>query len=283
MLNLYNHRFGTYHGYDIRDGTGIRAIPTPTADQLDDPGFEPLARYWVNERDVNQAVPAFWDRDWFLGWRDITNVTNERTFVASVMPKTAIGHKFPLAFPAAPHRGPLLQAVWSSLIFDYISRQKLSGTGMSYFFVKQMACPVPTKFLDVPKWFDCNLEAFVRARIVELTYTSDRLRAYAEDLVDDNPGSPYRWVPERRDQIRAEIDAAMFHMYEVDRDDTAHVLDSFSALRRHDERDHGEFRTKRLVLAAYDAMAKAAATGVAFRSPLDPPPGQGPRHTRSSS
>jgi hypothetical protein len=283
MLNLYNHRFGTYHGYDIRDGTGIRAIPTPTADQLDDPGFEPLARYWVNERDVEQAVPEFWDRDWFLGWRDITNVTNERTFVPSVLPKTAVGHVFPVVVMSEARQAPLLQAAWSSLVLDYVARQKLSGTHMTYGVVHQLATPAPTSFAESPGWCESTLASFVRARVLELTFTSTRIRPYAQDVVGGDPGEPFRWLPERRHQIRAELDAAMLHLYGLDRDDAGHILDSFFVLRRYEERDQGEFRTKRLVLAAYDAMTKAAATGVPFRSPLDPPPGEGPRHTRSRS
>jgi len=70
----------------------------------------------------------------------------------------------------------------------------------------------------------------------------------------------------------------MLHLYGLDRADAEQVLDSFSVLRRYEERDHGEFRTKRLVLAAYDAMTRAAETGAPFVSPLDPPPGHGPRH-----
>ena len=70
----------------------------------------------------------------------------------------------------------------------------------------------------------------------------------------------------------------MLHVYGLDRHDAEHVLDSFFVVRKYEERDHGEFRTKRLVLAAYDQMAEAARTGVAYVSPLDPPPGQGPRH-----
>jgi len=70
----------------------------------------------------------------------------------------------------------------------------------------------------------------------------------------------------------------MLHLYGLDRADAEHVLDSFPLLRKYEERDLGEFRTKRLVLAAYDAMTTAAQSGVPFVSPLDPPPGEGPRH-----
>ena len=118
----------------------------------------------------------------------------------------------------------------------------------------------------------------MRPRVLELTYTSNRIKAYAVDVVGGEPGAPFKWLPERRVQLTAELDAAMFHLYGLERHDAEHVLDSFFVVRKYEERDHGEFRTKRLVLAAYDAMTTAAATGVPFVSPLDPPPGHGPRH-----
>ena len=119
--------------------------------------------------------------------------------------------------------------------------------------------------------------------MLELAYTSDRIRSYAEDVVGGMPGAPFRWIPQRRDQVRAELEAAMLHLYELSRDDVEHVLDSFFVLRKNEERDHGEFRTKRLVLEAYDAMATAAASGQPYLSPLDPPAGHGPRHRGSDS
>ena len=29
------------------------------------------------------------------------------------------------------------------MVFDYVARQKLSGTHMTYFILKQLACPTP--------------------------------------------------------------------------------------------------------------------------------------------
>jgi hypothetical protein len=116
----------------------------------------------------------------------------------------------------------------------------------------------------------------VLPRVLELTYTSHRIAPYARDLGDAGP--PFRWNPERRTAIRAELDAAMMHVYGLGRDEVEHVLDSFPVVRKYEERDYGEFRTKRLVLDCYDAMATAAATGTAWRTALDPPPGAGSRH-----
>jgi hypothetical protein len=104
------------------------------------------------------------------------------------------------------------------------------------------------------------------------------MEAFARDLGDG--GSPFKWEERRRTLIRAELDAAYFHLYGLEHDEVEHVMDSFDALRRREEKpqNFGEFRTQRLILERYDAMAEAARTGKPYQTILDPPPGQGPRH-----
>ena len=46
---------------------------------------------------------------------------------------------------------------------------------------------------------------------------------------------------------------------------------TFPVHERSEEREHGEYRTKRGVLETHDALAAAAAEGVPYRSPLGPP------------
>ena len=64
----------------------------------------------------------------------------------------------------------------------------------------------------------------------------------------------------------------MFHLYGLPRADVEHVMDSFAVVRKYDERDHGEFRTKRRILEIYDAMAAAAERGQTYRTTLTRPP-----------
>ena len=199
------------------------------------------------------------------------------------MPRSGVGNKFQLALLQNPTHGPLLHALWSSLLFDYFSRQKMCGTSMNYFTTKQLPAPPPSAFEGIPSWAHVPLADFLRSRALELTYTSHQMHAYAADIIGPEPGPPFRWVPSRRRQIIAEIEATMLHMFGLDRGDAEHVLNAFPLLRKYEERDHGEFLTKRLVLAAYDAMAEATTTGVPFVSRLDPPPGSGPRHPEVSN
>ncbi len=78
--------------------------------------------------------------------------------------------------------------------------------------------------------------------------------------------------PARRFLLRAELDAAFFHLYGLARSDTDYILDTFTIVRQSDEKAHGEYRTKRVILEIYDAMAEAARTGQPYVTRLDPPP-----------
>jgi hypothetical protein len=49
-------------------------------------------------------------------------------------------------------------------------------------------------------------------------------------------------------------------------------MDTFPIVRRNDEKAHGEYRIKRVILEIYDAMAEAARTGKPCQTQLDPPP-----------
>jgi hypothetical protein len=277
MLSHWNHRFATYSGAtqaQLNKGT----LPHLTPDQLDDPDMESLGRYWVSEEDIAGATPERWDRHWLLGFRRLTRSGDLRTLIPFAIPRTAAGDNAWIIFSTFPTAN--LQAVLSSLVADYLIRQKLSGTTLSSYIVEQLAVPPPGIFRNTASWSDVSVGAFIAPRVLELIYTSHRIRPYAVDVVGSDPGAPFRWISSRRAQLMAELDAATLHLYELDRDDAEHILDSFFVLRKYEERDFGEFRTKRLVLTEYDAMRRAAESGIPYRSPLSPPPGQGPRHDK---
>lgn len=148
---------------------------------------------------------------------------------------------------------------------------------MNFFYVEQLPVPRPELFEEPCPWSPGErLSDWIQPRVLELTYTAWDMEPLARDLGYQCP--PFRWIPERRATIRAELDACFFHLYGIERDDVEYVLGTFPIVARHDEAAFGEFRTKRLVLEAYDAMAKAIASGDPYECPLDPPPGD-PRAT----
>jgi hypothetical protein len=289
MVDFFNHRSADV----VKSVTAVARQNQPrylTIEELQDPARTAMPLHWIaeggfiptrrNDRDTEvpgvslRLAEAKWERDWLCGWRDVTASTNERTAIPAFLPRAAVGYSFALMFPMVPPiMAAALIATQSSLVFDYVSRQKITGIDMTFFVWKQL--PVPT-----PAMLEPHLDHIV-PRVLELVYTAYDMTSLARDLGDE--GEPFRWDEGRRARLRAELDAFFFRLYGIDdRDDVDYILETFQTetggLKHNEIRDHGEYRTKRLVLAEYDRMAAADTAGVPYKSTLAPPPGQGPRH-----
>lgn len=198
---------------------------------------------------------------WLMGWRDICRSTDERTVIASVFPKVGVGNKIPLIFPAPVNPPPLLAALTgnlTALVFDFVARQKVGGTTLNFFYIKQFPVLPPSAY-------DGADIAYIVPRVLELTYTSHAMRPWAEDL--GHSGPPFAWDEQRRAELRAELDAFYACKYGLTRDELRYVLDpadakgadypseTFRVLKNKELTRYGEFRTQRLVLEAWDRLA----------------------------
>lgn len=273
MVHHFNHRFGDYGMYTVKDGVGVRALPEVPEAMLADPDYTPQPRSWVSESEVSARLAGRWDRAWLLGWRDITAATPDtfRTVIAAVIPRVAVGHNMPIAFSKFPSKMALLLACLSSFPLDYVARQKVGGTHLTFFVLEQLPVLPPTTFAEHTPWDNREtLGVWLIPRVLELVYTAWSLAPFARDHGYEGP--PFHWDPTRRELLRAEVDAAFFHLYGLERDDVDFVMDTFPIVRRRDEQAHGEYRTKRLILEIYDELAEAIATARPYQTRLDPPP-----------
>lgn len=208
---------------------------------------------------------------WLIGWRDICRSTDVRTLISGVVPRAAVVGDFPCI-----HISPTLDSVraapllanLNSLVLDYVARQKVGGTHLKLFHMRQLPILAPDRY-------KCSDLTFIIPRVLELTYNSLDLRAWGHDLAaydsrpDGEKGSPFRWNPERRAQLRAELDAYYARLYGLDRNELCYILDpkdvmgddypseTFRVLKEGEIRAYGEYRTKRLVLEAWDAQEQA--------------------------
>ena len=273
MIHQFNHRFGTYAG-QTQEGANQGKLPElDDDDALTDPHKVSEARYYVNRSEVDERISGRWSREWLLGWRNITNTTNARTVIAAVLPRVAVGHSMPLLFSdQPPARVAMLYANLCSFVLDYAARQKVGGTHLKYHTFKQLPILPPDTYDRPCPWSPGErLEDWLLPRVLELTVTAWDLVPFARDCAGVE--APYRWDRARREQLRAELDAAFFHLYGLTRADVAWVLESFPIVRKNDERQHGRAVTFERVLDEFDAMATAIRRGVAFASPLRPAAG----------
>jgi hypothetical protein len=208
------------------------------------------------EKMLSKRVP-----EWLFVFRRITNATNERTVLAAVIPPYGAGDPLPIATVRSP-RPELLLASMNTVAFDYTARQKIGGTHLDFHYAKQLPVLPPSAYTDEHR-------GFIAPRVLELIHTACDVAPFARDLSDDGP--PFLWHEERRFLIRAELDALYFHLYGIGAEDASYILDTFPIVRRNDEKKYGEYRTKRVVLEIYEAMAAAERTGIPYQTRLDPP------------
>ena len=270
MVSPFDHRFGDYG--DRPAGVGGVVLPSIPAARMADPDYQPMPQYWVAETDVDKRLRDRWARRWLLGWRDITRAVDQRTVFASLIPRTGVGHTTPVMFTDAdPVLVAALYANLAAFALDYAARQKLGGTHLTYSYLKQLPVLAPGVYAGAPAWSaTAPAVDWLLPRVLELTYTAWDLEPFAKDVGYDGP--PFRWDPARRFLLRAELDAAFFHLYGLSREDADYILDTFPIVRKHDEKAHGEYRTKRVILEIYDAMAEAAKTGLPYQTRLEPAP-----------
>ncbi|WP_029041958.1 Eco57I restriction-modification methylase domain-containing protein [Cucumibacter marinus] len=251
MFHHFDHRWATYD----KDGSARDVLLSEKRKA----SFEPTARYWVPETEVTKRLrDRNWTRDWLMGWRDITNATNERTTIAAVFPESAVGHTSPLIFlDLEPDAIAGFLACLCSLALDFVARQSVGGTHLTFGYLKQLP-------ILPPEFYTAARRGFITPRVLELTYTSHSLAPFARDLGHDGP--PFAWDEDRRALLRAELDAFYARAYSLTRDELRYILDpadvkgpdypteTFRVLKEKEIRQHGEYRTRRLVLSAWDRM-----------------------------
>ncbi|MCX6064967.1 MAG: hypothetical protein NT121_04335 [Chloroflexi bacterium] len=202
-----------------------------------------------------------------LAVRDITNRTNERGVIATIIPACCTDYTVRVVEPIDrdPLKLVLLVSIFNSLICDYLARQRIGGSHLSNYILEQIPVLLPENFSKT------NID-FIKPRVLELTYTANDLKPFAEDMGYHD--EPYKWDEERRALLRAELDAYYAKLYGLTRDELRYILDpkevygedfpgeTFRVLKDKEMRLYGEFRTRRLVLEAWDRL-----DGVEINSP----------------
>lgn len=241
--------------------------------KADAANYQPLSKAELqllkNSRDIWQAADLIMDKRsprWFIGFRDICRATDERTVIASVLPRVGVGNKIPLLIMEKSDNHKLTACLLGNLcalVLDFTARQKIGGITLNYFIFKQLPILSPDQYTD-------DELSFIVPRVLELTYTAYDLKPWAEEL--GYIGAPFPFHPERRAQLRAELDARFARLYGLTRDELRYILDpaevkgasypseTFRVLKNNEEKAFGDYRTQRLVLAAWDALERGELT-----------------------
>jgi type I restriction-modification system DNA methylase subunit len=282
MMHQFDHRWAMYSDFEN--------IYDCASESKRDPTFTPRPRYWIPQEELESLLVEYKHR-WMLVFRDFTNSTRERTFIATILP--FCGTDFTLRVLLTGRGAADCCCVlgnFNSVPLDYVARQCVGGTHMADYITKQL--PV----FPVSSYNVTDLR-FIVPRVLELVYTSWDMAPFAADVWNDAddalserlleqheanraatgghpdappewadvdyPFPPFKWDDDRRAVLRAELDAYYARLYGLVDEELRYILDpkdvysedfpgeTFRVLKEKEIRQFGEYRTRRLVLEAW--------------------------------
>ena len=248
MIHQFDHRWSTYE----RDGETPRLV---TEAEKSDNAFHPLPRYWVPKPEVDRKLSAIeCESNCLVGWRRIARATDERTIIATAIPKSGVGDSLFLIFcsPHIPYTNVMaLLGNLNSIVVDFIARLKLGGANINYFFLRQLPILPPKTYQDSDL-------TYIVSRVLRLMNLGNP-RSIDNDMIKQSK----LLVGDRR-SLRAQLDAYYSHLYGLDIHDIRYILDpndvfkmsypseSFRILRDRELKQFGQFITRNQIVNVWE-------------------------------
>jgi hypothetical protein len=278
-IYLMEYRYGSFEDVPISKRYSRKAsAPTPTEEQLRDPRYEIVPRYWFPESRYSARRQAKNLRlDFQFHFRDVTGVYPDvRTAIGAICASGPAGDKAPalILSPLDDHlvdvqRYLAFAALFCSIPFDYIVRNKLFSKSLKWNTLSQIPMPPPEQVLPATD-DEQSLQTHLQKLALELSFTSWSLVSLGEP---NGHACPFIWDRERRYLMLREIDAISAQFFGLSYEEFEYILSTFETLASQEKKLYGSFRTKELSLQMYAAMNYAQQRGTVYTTRLDPPPG----------
>ncbi|WP_334311617.1 Eco57I restriction-modification methylase domain-containing protein [Dolichospermum planctonicum] len=205
-------------------------------------------RYWVEEEEGRKAVLGKNGVDkgqildyqcYRFAYRAIASNTNERTLIASIIPKNVFcGNSLNLATPNFSNRELLvISTIINSFCVDFALRQTVSAN-INMFYIYQL--PVP-RLTEKDPYFQEIVER--AAKLICTTAEYDELAREVGLTSHENGVTDER----ERGKIRAELDGIIAHLYGLTETEFSHILSTFPIVAE---------EVKNAALNAYREMVK---------------------------
>jgi hypothetical protein len=257
MIRAFDHRAA---GVVVESDNWLRQGQKRTTSPAEhrDPAFHVQPRWWARLGDVGRGLPRPAPPA-LLAFKNVTSPTNQRSVIAAMIPAVGVINSAPLVLtgPAiTQRRRACLLANLNAFVLDYVARQKIGNVNLNFFILEQLPLLPPGRYDGPCPWeVRSTLEQWVARRALALTCTSDELVPLAEAAgVTPRVNA---WDESERALLKAQLDAAFFHLYGVARDDVGYILGTFQGVADEDAAHGGAGPTRRLILEAYDRMVPA--------------------------
>jgi hypothetical protein len=236
--------------------------------QHQNPEFSALPRWWVDGEEIAKRIEGI-PPPALLAFKNVTSPTNTRSMIAAFVPFCAIGNSAPcMLFPSdvPPRLSCCVLANLNAFALDCVARQKIGNVNLNFYLIEQFPVFHPIEYEGNCPWSkEETLEQWISERVLKLTCTAEDMIPLAKacGFKGSRGDGVHIWKDAERAEIRAELDAAYFHLYGIQRDDAEYILSTFShtGLSPQDSRRSQQFlcspgSTGQMVLDALDRLER---------------------------
>jgi len=223
--------------------------------QHQNPEFAVEPRWWADksivEKNLGESTSSA-----LLAFKNVTSPTNQRTMIAAFIPVVGVINSAPLirvGEKISPRLQSCLLANLNAFVLDYVARQKIGNVNLNFFLIEQFAMFSPDFYAEKCPWDKKQtLEKWISERVLKLSCTSNDMLPLAKAAGLKPP--VHKWDPAERLDLMAELDAAFFLLYGIERNDVEYILSTFSGIQKEDKTILDTSGTSDLILKHYDSL-----------------------------
>jgi hypothetical protein len=245
LMWQYDHRFATYDDVSDNDVSDSKPRYVELNEKLK-VDFEVRTKDYILSEVFKGKYSDNYTQDWFIIYRNVTGAVNNRTTIATIVPKLPIVLSAYILKFDKKHtfkEQACFLANINSFVFDFISRRKIGGSHLSVYVFDQIPVVASSSYSQY-------LLDRISAKVLNLTYTSESLTPFARDL--DYNEKPFNWNDKERFHLQCELDAIYSHLYGLEREEMDYILETFPIVKRKDIAKYGSYRTKETILQLYN-------------------------------
>ena len=254
MFRPYDHRFASVYikpeNWMIQGQTTVTTLV-----EHQNPEFFIEPRWWADQSEVSKKLDLP-NIQALIAFRNITRATDSRTVLACFIPKVGVINSAPIILfkKNLPVRlQSCLLANLNAFVLDYVARQKIAHINLNFFLIEQFPIFAPDFYADRCPWDNRQtLEKWISDRALKLTCTSNDMKPLAKAAQFDPP--IHKWNTAERLDLQAQLDAAFFLLYEIQRADVEYILSTFTGAQKESETIFGPSSIFDRILNHYDRL-----------------------------
>ena len=144
FFHIFDGRYSGFNDVPVSERYRSKAASKILSIRQKNDGDIPLSRFFIQEQKWAELSKQY-NSSYMLAWRSLTSASNARTCIATVLPLMPASQSVQFLTIESNIELLYICCIFSSLVFDYITKCKLSGIDLTQTIINQIPIPPLSK------------------------------------------------------------------------------------------------------------------------------------------